>query len=760
MDRKRSPQRSRQSVTTASSSQPARPASRGGQGVGDPHHHHHHHHVLSLVDGHGWVVGGSQDHRQRHSTVAGQLSAVVRQAHCCVRQNAAPSLGGDSECVQFGAGERRSKTTPRERRSGTAGRRSAVATVVWIVLSQLIHVGSVAASQALDADPGNSNASNAGNVYGNRFGRLLLNGTRSVGGAGPSLLGASTTVLTTEPAPFDGGVAFAAAAAADGTASAGFNDSSEMPQIPEYIRATSMVFCIIIMCLGVIGNVMVPIVILKTKDMRNSTNIFLTNLSIADLLVLLVCTPTVLVEVNSPPEVWVLGEEMCNRAVPFVELTVAHASVLTILAISFERYYAICEPLKAGYVCTKTRALLICLAAWTVAAILTSRAAMCLTKASNGWTFTFFLMTISLFFVLPLAILVVLYAIIARNLIASDRSRLKIRLSKPELSHKARKQVVLMLGAVVLAFFTCLLPFRVLTLWIILVPEETFQQLAPERYYNLLYFSRIMLYLNSAVNPILYNLMSSKFRKGFLRLCSCSQWAGGAHGRRKGRNRSATFTTTTTTNTTSSSTYGGTGPSLALGSCRYDRSSNSAEDGPIGRNNGTQKLTLSLDDLRLQLPADGDCSTPPSLPAPSSFYRLNLVRQYSSPLLLFSSSPAPTIHRSTGASCHRGGAFKRQFNVTFDEPTGDGGGSLLASAEAEQLLLRIDQQQQQPEPRTQPLRNALRIKFPRFHGAAARTRSAAGGKRRSDSNGRTAATVKQLSLDETLLTAAMAGRKV
>ncbi|EGK96735.1 AGAP002881-PB [Anopheles gambiae str. PEST] len=511
MDRKRSPQRSRQSVTTASSSQPARPASRGGQGVGDPHHHHHH--VLSLVDGHGWAVGGSQDHRQRHSTVAGQLSAVVRQAHCCVRQNAAPSLGGDSECVQFGAGERRSKTTPRERRSGTAGRRSAVSTVVWIVLSQLIHVGSVAASQALDADPGNSNASNAGNAYGNRFGRLLLNGTRSVGGAGPSLLGASTTVLTTEPAPFDGGVAFAAAAAADGTASAGFNDSSEMPQIPEYIRATSMVFCIIIMCLGVIGNVMVPIVILKTKDMRNSTNIFLTNLSIADLLVLLVCTPTVLVEVNSPPEVWVLGEEMCNRAVPFVELTVAHASVLTILAISFERYYAICEPLKAGYVCTKTRALLICLAAWTVAAILTS-----------FWPASFFVGSIVLFFIVPLLILVVLYSVIAKNLMENPTIIMSSASSGNRGNvYKYRKQVIFMLGAVVVSFFVCLLPFRALTLWIIIVPSEAIVSIGIERFYILLYFCRIMLYMNSAINPILYNLMSSKFRNGFLQLLGCGK---------------------------------------------------------------------------------------------------------------------------------------------------------------------------------------------------------------------------------------------
>ncbi|XP_020813847.1 kappa-type opioid receptor-like [Drosophila serrata] len=366
-------------------------------------------------------------------------------------------------------------------------------------------------------------------------------------------------------------------------------DAEQMlPQIPPYIRTTAMFFCIVIMLLGVVGNVMVPIVIVKTKDMRNSTNIFLTNLSIADLLVLLVCTPTVLVEVNTRPETWVLGHEMC-KAVPFVELTVAHASVLTILAISFERYYAICEPLKAGYVCTKGRAILICVLAWGIAALFTSpilwvaeyklaeyidgsSVAVCLTQAITDWTIAFFLMTISVFFVVPFVTLVVLYGIIARNLVSNRGAMLRARPTKPELSLKARKQVVLMLGAVVLSFFVCLLPFRVLTLWIILSTDQTLHDLGLVRYYSLLYFCRIMVYLNSAMNPILYNLMSTKFRRGFGRLC---QDAGrvllemitlGRRNKGASRGRSGTLTlgmgTNTNTNTNSSNATAATSSSI------------------------------------------------------------------------------------------------------------------------------------------------------------------------------------------------------
>lgn len=207
---------------------------------------------------------------------------------------------------------------------------------------------------------------------------------------------------------------------------------------------------------------------------------------------------------------------------------------------------------------------------------------VCLTQASSIWNITYFLMTISAFFIMPLFILVILYTIIAKNLISKDGRMVKIRPSKPELSFKARKQVVLMLGAVVLSFFICLLPFRIFTLWIIVAPDDTIKGFGLENYYNCLYFSRIMLYLNSAVNPILYNLMSSKFRKGFRKLCLGCLWS--PHRQRTGRGRLATLNNTTTTTTTTTTTS-------SFNSHSVGRRATACSRGSAGR-------TISLDDLR------------------------------------------------------------------------------------------------------------------------------------------------------------------
>ncbi|XP_065213368.1 uncharacterized protein LOC135840669 [Planococcus citri] len=398
-------------------------------------------------------------------------------------------------------------------------------------------------------------------------------------------------------------------------------------EYPPYLKVTSITLCVLILVFGVVGNIMVPVVIIRTKDMRNSTNIFLMNLSLADLLVLIICTPTVLVELNSRPETWVLGEHLC-KIIPFVELTVAHASVLTILAITFERYYAICEPLRAGYVCTKARAIVICIITWLVAAFCTSPIAMiskyqimeyvdgsmvpvCFTKADTFWPMFYFLVINTIFYLGPFVLLIFMYWVIARHLMADPGTNC----SESAFNVRARKQVVAMLITVVVAFFLCLLPFRVFTLWIILAPGDYQPNVQMDNYYHILFSCRIMLYLNSAINPILYNLMSSKFRQGFKNLIprvlraaagggggggSSSSSGGGGGGslggfhrrRRRGRLRySNTLSTTLSHSSTKVTILARTGSSLLL------RSGRSADLHQQSRHRRNGFLNAKLDEL-------------------------------------------------------------------------------------------------------------------------------------------------------------------
>lgn len=77
--------------------------------------------------------------------------------------------------------------------------------------------------------------------------------------------------------------------------------------------------------------------------------------------------------------------------------------------------------------------------------------------------------------------------------------------------------------AVVVSFFICWLPFhaqRLLASY--LVKDENQNQFLLDIYLKLTYISGVMYYLSSTINPLLYQLMSAKFRLAFKETFNCS----------------------------------------------------------------------------------------------------------------------------------------------------------------------------------------------------------------------------------------------
>ena len=92
------------------------------------------------------------------------------------------------------------------------------------------------------------------------------------------------------------------------------------PYIPLYIYILVSVFNSVIFILGIFGNVLVLLVIAKVRSMRTPTNFFLMSLSIADILVLLVCQPAALMEFFAKDR-WFIGRTMCEYN---VSMTIVH----------------------------------------------------------------------------------------------------------------------------------------------------------------------------------------------------------------------------------------------------------------------------------------------------------------------------------------------------------------------------------------------------------------------------------------------------
>lgn len=126
------------------------------------------------------------------------------------------------------------------------------------------------------------------------------------------------------------------------------------------------VICILVFIIGVTGNTMTILIIQHFKDMKTTTNLYLSSMAVSDLIIFL-CLPFDLYRLWKYVP-WLFGEAVC-RFYHYIFEGCTSATILHITALSIERYLAISFPLRSKVVVTRRRVQYIILALWGFALV-------------------------------------------------------------------------------------------------------------------------------------------------------------------------------------------------------------------------------------------------------------------------------------------------------------------------------------------------------------------------------------------------------
>lgn len=129
----------------------------------------------------------------------------------------------------------------------------------------------------------------------------------------------------------------------------------------EWQPAVQILLYSLIFLLSVLGNTLVITVLIRNKRMRTVTNIFLLSLAVSDLMLCLFCMPFNLIP-NLLKD-FIFGSAVCKTTTYFMGTSVS-VSTFNLVAISLERYGAICRPLQSRVWQTKSHALKVIAATW------------------------------------------------------------------------------------------------------------------------------------------------------------------------------------------------------------------------------------------------------------------------------------------------------------------------------------------------------------------------------------------------------------
>ncbi|CAL7938821.1 unnamed protein product [Xylocopa violacea] len=309
-----------------------------------------------------------------------------------------------------------------------------------------------------------------------------------------------------------------------------------------YIVIPVTIIYVSIFVTGTIGNISTCIVIARNKSMHTATNYYLFSLAVSDLLLLVSGLPAEVYMVWYKYQ-YIFGEGFCVLRGLAAE-TSTNASVLTITAFTVERYLAICHPFLSQTMSKLSRAVKLILVVWLVALSFALPQALQFGVVQHQKNPDMVMCTVRrillqhsfelstfLFFLVPMSLITILYVLIGLKLRKSSlMKRGTGRNQWGSCRHhpgRSSRRVLKMLVAVVIAFFICWAPFHVQRLIAIYGTNSEDHMSSNSKWIEFLYLlmtyiSGVLYYVSTTINPILYNIMSNKFRVAFMETLSRS----------------------------------------------------------------------------------------------------------------------------------------------------------------------------------------------------------------------------------------------
>ncbi|XP_069754983.1 alpha-1A adrenergic receptor-like [Narcine bancroftii] len=309
------------------------------------------------------------------------------------------------------------------------------------------------------------------------------------------------------------------------------------------------------MLFALVGNILVILSVAFNRHLQTTTNYFIINLAIADLLL-----STTVLPFSATLEIvghWIFGRIFCDIWAA-LDVLCCTASIMSLCAISIDRYIGVRYSLRYPSIVTEKKAVLVLVGVWVLSIVISIGPLLgwkqpappdekdCQITLEPGYALFSSLGS----FYIPLTVILVMYmrvyivakrttknleagvmketsdsreltlrihcrniqdeVLVSKSKGQQPRSSLSVRLLKFSREKKAAKTLGIVMGM----FILCWLPF-----FIALPLGSFFPSLKPtETVFKVVFW---LGYSNSCLNPIIYSCSSKEFKRAFIRILKC-----------------------------------------------------------------------------------------------------------------------------------------------------------------------------------------------------------------------------------------------